>query len=127
MWLCLPTSSKTGVTEIRSLWSPYQNPSRQKTPLGLFFMNFKIIQIIHSIQIEFYFCLNYFDFHPKIKKACTRFRLQAFLSGRQDSNLRPHAPQTCALPGCATTRSIPANLIENKNYSRIESEEIIFI
>lgn len=27
-----------------------------------------------------------------------------FLSGGQDSNLRPHAPQTCALPGCATTR-----------------------
>ena len=26
------------------------------------------------------------------------------MSGRQDSNLRPHAPQTCALPGCATTR-----------------------
>jgi hypothetical protein len=25
-------------------------------------------------------------------------------SGEQDSNLRPHAPQTCALPGCATAR-----------------------
>src|SRR6185437_9969036 len=45
------------------------------------------------------------------KKACKRFGLQALcnfsftcMSGRQDSNLRPHAPQTCALPGCATTR-----------------------
>ncbi len=28
-----------------------------------------------------------------------------YLSGRQDLNLRPHAPQTCALPGCATSRT----------------------
>ncbi len=28
-----------------------------------------------------------------------------FLSGRLDSNQRPHAPQTCALPGCATSRT----------------------
>jgi len=27
-------------------------------------------------------------------------------SGRQDLNLRPHAPQACALPGCATPRFI---------------------
>src|SRR5262249_52547140 len=26
-------------------------------------------------------------------------------SGREDLNLRPHAPQACALPGCATSRS----------------------
>ena len=25
-------------------------------------------------------------------------------SGRQDSNLRPHGPKPCALPGCATPR-----------------------
>src|SRR5262249_46326455 len=25
-------------------------------------------------------------------------------SGREDLNLRPHAPQACALPGCATSR-----------------------
>ena len=25
-------------------------------------------------------------------------------SGRRDSNSRPHAPQACALPGCATSR-----------------------
>src|SRR6185295_16513068 len=25
-------------------------------------------------------------------------------SGRLDSNQRPHAPQACALPGCATSR-----------------------
>lgn len=25
-------------------------------------------------------------------------------SGRKDLNLRPHAPQACALPGCATPR-----------------------
>src|SRR5207247_7771233 len=27
-------------------------------------------------------------------------------SGREDLNLRPHAPQACALPGCATSRFI---------------------
>src|SRR5881394_102549 len=27
-----------------------------------------------------------------------------FWSGRRDSNSRPHAPQACALPGCATSR-----------------------
>jgi hypothetical protein len=27
-------------------------------------------------------------------------------SGRRDSNSRPHAPQACALPGCATSRQI---------------------
>ena len=27
-----------------------------------------------------------------------------FLSGRQDSNLRPPVPKTGALPGCATPR-----------------------
>ncbi len=25
-------------------------------------------------------------------------------SGREDLNLRPHAPHACALPGCATPR-----------------------
>src|SRR5690349_13714797 len=29
-----------------------------------------------------------------------------FWSGRLDSNQRPHAPQACALPGCATSRHI---------------------
>ncbi len=28
------------------------------------------------------------------------------LSGRQDSNLRPHDPQPCTLPGCATSRTL---------------------
>ena len=27
-----------------------------------------------------------------------------YWSGRQDSNLRPHAPHACTLPGCATPR-----------------------
>ena len=27
-----------------------------------------------------------------------------YWSGRRDSNSRPHAPQACALPGCATSR-----------------------
>src|ERR1035437_9829174 len=27
-------------------------------------------------------------------------------SGRQDSNLRPHGPKPCALPGCATPRAL---------------------
>src|ERR1700721_378658 len=30
-------------------------------------------------------------------------------SGRLDLNQRPHAPQACALPGCATSRPIDAN------------------
>ena len=29
---------------------------------------------------------------------------RGWISGRQDLNLRPHAPQACALPGCATPR-----------------------
>src|SRR5450755_2296456 len=28
-------------------------------------------------------------------------------SGREDSNLRPHGPEPCALPGCATPRGTP--------------------
>jgi hypothetical protein len=39
-----------------------------------------------------------------IKKAAL-FRTAYLLSGRQDSNLRPLAPHTSALPGCATTRT----------------------
>ena len=31
---------------------------------------------------------------------------QSFLSGRQDSNLRPLDPQPSALPGCATSRNV---------------------
>ena len=27
-----------------------------------------------------------------------------FWSGREDLNLRPHAPHACTLPGCATPR-----------------------
>ena len=33
-----------------------------------------------------------------------------YWSGQQDSNLRPHAPQACTLPGCAMPRT--ALLIE---------------
>ncbi len=45
---------------------------------------------------------------PKKSKACKSmiYRLCQVLSGRQDLNLRLHAPQTCALPGCATSRII---------------------
>jgi hypothetical protein len=39
-----------------------------------------------------------------------------FLSGRLDSNQRPHAPQTCALPGCATSRSPVKDGKGNGNY-----------
>lgn len=28
-----------------------------------------------------------------------------YWSGQQDSNLRPHAPQACTLPGCAMPRT----------------------
>src|SRR5512138_539552 len=31
-------------------------------------------------------------------------------SGREDLNLRPHAPQACALPGCATSRPATSTL-----------------
>ena len=31
--------------------------------------------------------------------------ISLFWSGEQDLNLRPHAPQTCTLPDCATTRN----------------------
>src|SRR5207249_8150737 len=36
-------------------------------------------------------------------RACAS-RGEASKSGREDLNLRPHAPQACALPGCATSR-----------------------
>ena len=39
---------------------------------------------------------------PKTERSPRKRR--SFLSGRLDSNQRPHAPQTCALPGCATSR-----------------------
>ncbi len=38
------------------------------------------------------------------------FRFRFHWSGRQDLNLRPHAPQTCALPGCATSRTVHQGL-----------------
>ncbi len=33
-----------------------------------------------------------------------KFLKQSSLSGWQDSNLRPHAPKACAIPGYATPR-----------------------
>src|SRR5476649_594145 len=36
------------------------------------------------------------------------------LSGREDSNLRPHGPEPCALPGCSTPRgtgTIPSHAV----------------
>ncbi len=33
-------------------------------------------------------------------------RASVHWSGRLDSNQRPHAPQACALPGCATSRHV---------------------
>ena len=42
-------------------------------------------------------------------------------SGRLDSNQRPHAPQTCALPGCATSRdTMAANVIAKFNLTKID-------
>ena len=43
-------------------------------------------------------------------------------SGRQDLNLRPHAPQACALPGCATSRPtevIVARLLSGEGFLQI--------
>jgi hypothetical protein len=34
------------------------------------------------------------------------FKFCSGWSGREDSNLRPHRPERCALPGCATPRLI---------------------
>ena len=36
----------------------------------------------------------------------TELRAFSIWSGRLDSNQRPHAPQACALPGCATSRNL---------------------
>ena len=40
-----------------------------------------------------------------INKKAKKSKPLSFLSGRQDSNLRPPVPKTGALPGCATPRS----------------------
>jgi hypothetical protein len=40
--------------------------------------------------------------------------LQKKWSGRADLNRRPHAPQACALPGCATSR--PDRIIYYSKY-----------
>jgi hypothetical protein len=37
-------------------------------------------------------------------------------SGRQDSNLRPPAPEAGALPDCATPRTTTANLAESEGF-----------
>src|ERR1044072_3505372 len=36
-------------------------------------------------------------------------------SGRLDSNQRPHAPQACALPGCATSRLPEFTIVQRTN------------
>src|SRR5436190_8943571 len=38
-------------------------------------------------------------------------------SGRQDSNLRPHGPKPCALPGCATPRYFYAKRFQASNFT----------
>jgi hypothetical protein len=43
-------------------------------------------------------------FQDAKKKAADNCNLFSFWSGRQDLNLRHHAPKACALPGCATPR-----------------------
>ena len=44
---------------------------------------------------------------------------QSFLSGRQDSNLRPLDPQPSALPGCATSRNVlPLNQIIHSDFRK---------
>jgi hypothetical protein len=35
---------------------------------------------------------------------CRMVRLDEVWSGREDLNLRPHRPERCALPSCATPR-----------------------
>lgn len=48
-------------------------------------------------------------------------------SGRADLNRRPHAPQACALPGCATSR--PGRLLYQINVvlQINEQESLLFI
>ncbi len=42
---------------------------------------------------------------PKAKPSTARWRALV-QSGREDLNLRPHRPERCALPDCATPRSV---------------------
>ncbi len=44
--------------------------------------------------------------HTELLKQKEHQFLDAFLSGRQDSNLRPPGPKPGALPACATSRAV---------------------
>ena len=50
------------------------------------------------------------DYNQIINWECSQGNIFLFLrlywSGREDSNLRPHHPQRCELPGCATARRL---------------------
>jgi hypothetical protein len=63
-----------------------------------------------------------FAFNSNCKQACLLLNAKALaiakafvLSGRLDSNQRPLAPHASALPGCATSRSVPAYLSDSEN------------
>src|SRR3954471_4076151 len=42
--------------------------------------------------------------HPALAKRPSHLSFPTFRSGREDLNLRPHGPEPCALPVCATPR-----------------------
>src|ERR1041385_8024693 len=48
-------------------------------------------------------------------------------SGRRDSNSRPHAPQACALPGCATSRLPELVSCQRTNVKRLLRASLRFL
>jgi hypothetical protein len=48
-------------------------------------------------------------------------------SGRLDLNQRPHAPQACALPGCATSRPRTAKISVSLAFEKGQDREEFFV
>ena len=56
-------------------------------------------------------CCTWFQLGPRMvvcHVACHSTNVYGIWSGRADSNCRPHGPEPCALPNCATPRGLPA-------------------
>src|SRR5580692_9313784 len=48
-------------------------------------------------------------------------------SGRLDSNQRPHAPQACALPDCATSRPLSTAISVSPAFEKGQDSEKFFV
>ena len=66
--------------------------------------------LAYEIKISIRFVFNFCKIKKRRNIALRSVSPLSFLSGRQDSNLRPHDPQPCTLPGCATSRKTEFSL-----------------